>query len=232
MQTNTKLLQQIILNLPNYIFWKDINLLYQGCNKNFAQSLGFTHIEEVIGKSDEEMPWTESSAEIYREEDLQILSTGTPISNKVVSMKLANGDEKKLSVSKVALYDEAHIITGILGIYIDITELKKLESIKDDFISNMEHDLRTPMSGIGGVADLLKTVYASKYPELNQFFEMLTVSCKQWEQVHHRIFDALVSKQNLKIETFYIQDELEKIKAMQSATLYLKNLDFNINTLK
>ncbi|MCX7119125.1 MAG: PAS domain-containing protein [Legionellales bacterium] len=84
MQTNTKLLQQIILNLPNYIFWKDINLLYQGCNKNFAQSLGFTHIEEVIGKSDEEMPWTESSAEIYREEDLQILSTGTPISNKVV----------------------------------------------------------------------------------------------------------------------------------------------------
>ncbi|PJD90606.1 MAG: hypothetical protein CK424_07965 [Legionella sp.] len=53
------------------------------------------------------------------------------------------------------------------GIYIDLTELKKLESIKDDFISNMEHDLRTPISGILGVADLLKTVYAPKYPELN-----------------------------------------------------------------
>lgn len=95
-------------------------------------------------------------------------------------------------------------------------------------MSNMEHDLRTPFAGIGGVADLLHSMYAEKYPELKELFGIMTKSCTQWQEIHNRIFDALDLQQTLKIESFYIQDEMEKIKDLMGATTKIKNLKLNL----
>ncbi len=111
-----------------------------------------------MDKSDYELPWDKSLAALYQEEDRFILSTGQSILNK----------ERCLSVSKALLYDDNEKIVGILGVYIDITEKKKDEKIiiqakiaaeaankaKTEFIMNMSHDLRTPLSGILGLSSI------------------------------------------------------------------------------
>lgn len=160
---NTELFERIIKYLPNYIFVKNLELIYKLCNQNFVEAIG----GNPIGKSDYELPWDKNSAALYQEEDRYILNTGKSILNKEVPMILLN-EEKCLSISKAPLYDDNEKIVGILGIYVDITEKKKDEKIiikakiaaeaanqaKTEFIMNMSHDLRTPLSGILGLSSI------------------------------------------------------------------------------
>ena len=59
------LLKQILLNVPNYVFWKDDQLIYRGCNNNFAKTLGFANSYNVVGKTDFEMLWTKRSNKAF-----------------------------------------------------------------------------------------------------------------------------------------------------------------------
>jgi|GEM_PF-476548 len=47
--------------------------------------------------------------------------------------------------------------SGALVIIRDVTEMRRLERLKDQFISNVSHELRTPLTVIGGFADTLKS---------------------------------------------------------------------------
>lgn len=151
-------MEQIIYHAPNYIFWKDTNLVYRGCNHNFAQAAGFSSPEQVIGKNDNNLPW-HRTADLYQAEDRQILSTKQVILNKEVPMVL-DPETRMLSVSKVPLYDENKAVIAILGIYFDITEqsnlLKRSLQVKAEFLENMSHDIRTPLAGITNLSETIK----------------------------------------------------------------------------
>ncbi len=62
-------IENIFIQIPNYIFWKDLNSLYLGCNASLAQAVGLQHPDEIVGKSDCDMPWAETHTEIYRQGD-------------------------------------------------------------------------------------------------------------------------------------------------------------------
>lgn len=46
-------------------------------------------------------------------------------------------------------------ISGFLAIFHDITQLKKLEEVRKDFVANISHEIRTPITAIQGFADTL-----------------------------------------------------------------------------
>jgi PAS domain S-box-containing protein len=58
-------------------------------------------------------------------------------------------------LSVTALYDSHNNITGFLGIGSDITERKKVEKTKNEFISSVSHELRTPLTSIRGSLGLI-----------------------------------------------------------------------------
>ena len=53
-------------------------------------------------------------------------------------------------------------ITELVGSYQDITELKKVEKLKNEFISMVSHELRTPLTSISGSLSLLKSGEVTK----------------------------------------------------------------------
>jgi len=57
------ILEEIISNIPYYIFWKDKDLNYLGANKLFAKSAGYDNPEDLIGKSDYDCCWTKEEAD-------------------------------------------------------------------------------------------------------------------------------------------------------------------------
>ena len=173
-------LTYIINNLPHFIFWKDKNSIFQGCNKIFAESVHLTFPSEVVGKSDYEMPWTREESELYIQDDQQIITTGKPKLGYEEYQHQTDGTEKIMLVSKVPMYDGSHNIIGILGIYTDITERKRFEAelihtkkemeianqLKTEFIRQMEHDIRTPFSGILSLANFLElkeSIFSKKF---------------------------------------------------------------------
>ncbi len=53
-------LKNISQSLPNFIFWKDKESVYLGCNENFAHLVGLSKPEDIVGKSDRDLNWDQS----------------------------------------------------------------------------------------------------------------------------------------------------------------------------
>lgn len=168
LRKRAQMLSDIVTKVPGFVFWKDTDLKLIGCNDNFAKQVGLNHPDEIVGLTDHDLPWDAEQTKKFIRDDRDILHTGIPKINIEEKQRQLNGQDIFLLTSKVPLYDQDHI-SGVLGIYVDITAFKaaeralraerdKAESanrLKSDFILNMQHDIRTPISGIYGMAELL-----------------------------------------------------------------------------
>ncbi len=65
-----------------------------------------------------------------------------------------NGSTLEMELSTRPLVGEGGVV-GVQGIARDVSERKRLERLKDEFVSNVSHELRTPLTSIKGFADLL-----------------------------------------------------------------------------
>jgi len=63
-------------------------------------------------------------------------------------------EEKILKVNGVPIMSNNRLEGAIL-VFHDITELRRLEKIRQDFVANVSHELRTPISSIKGYAETL-----------------------------------------------------------------------------
>lgn len=118
--------EHIINNVPHYLFWKDKNSVFLGCNERFATSAGLKSAEEIIGKTDYDLPWSVQESDAYRIDDQQIIQSKIAKIN-IEENQTINGKQIVLLTSKVPLFDEQKKVSGVLGIYTDITERKQME---------------------------------------------------------------------------------------------------------
>ncbi len=166
------LIDSLIDSLPAEIFWKDKSLVFLGCNKSFVNSHKLKDKSDVIGKTDFDLAIDSKDSLAYRVDDLHIIQTKKPKLDIIERRLFLDGKERYLSTSKVPLFDDQGELYGILGVCLDITEhkfaeekLKKAISLaeqanytKSEFIANMSHDIRTPLSGVVGISQLLVDV--------------------------------------------------------------------------
>ncbi len=122
------LLQRVINLLPIRVFWKDKNLVYLGCNNLFAKDAGKEKPDDLIGKDDFSMVWKEQ-AELYRADDKKVIESGKEKLDFEEPQTTPNGDTIWLKTSKVPLIDMQGNNIGILGMYEDITERKRMEDL-------------------------------------------------------------------------------------------------------
>jgi PAS domain S-box-containing protein len=121
------LLETLLANVPASIFWKDRNSVFLGANKRFAQDAGLRSPDELIGKTDYDLAWRRQEADFYRQCDRKVMDSGQPLPNIEESQRQADGKEVHLLTNKVPLRDESGKVYGMLGIYMDISELKQTE---------------------------------------------------------------------------------------------------------
>ena len=122
------LLNNVLSNVPASIFWKDRNSVFLGANNRFARDAGLRSPEELVGKTDYDMGWAREESDFYRECDRKVMSTGEPILDIEESQQQADGRKVTILTNKVPLLDASSQVTGILGIYMDITRLKTVET--------------------------------------------------------------------------------------------------------
>ncbi|SHN12366.1 two-component system histidine kinase PnpS [Halanaerobium congolense] len=70
-------------------------------------------------------------------------------------IKYKNPEQKIIQATFIPLLDEEDKITGGVIVLTDITELRKLETVRNDFVANVSHELRTPLTSIVGYLDTL-----------------------------------------------------------------------------
>jgi len=107
------IIKLFINNISQFVFWKDINSVYLGCNSNFAKSAGFASSEEIIGKSDYDLPWSKEEADFYRKIDQEVMKSGDSQLNFEEPQTLNGGSIRWLSTSKIPLLNDNNEVIGI-----------------------------------------------------------------------------------------------------------------------
>jgi PAS domain S-box-containing protein len=121
------MLQTVLDSIPASVFWKDRDSLYLGGNRTWLTAAGLNSSEEVIGKSDYELPWDKTLAGSFREDDKRVMGSGIPEYDIIETYTRVDGSQSWARTNKVPLRDRNGNIVGIIGTYEDITEQKLAE---------------------------------------------------------------------------------------------------------
>lgn len=76
MQNIFNIPENVLWNTPGCLVWKDVNSVFLGCNKIFAEVVGFKNIDACIGKTEFDMPCEAvSNAENFISQDKKVISS-------------------------------------------------------------------------------------------------------------------------------------------------------------
>ncbi|MBF0317637.1 MAG: PAS domain-containing sensor histidine kinase [Nitrospirae bacterium] len=180
LHSELRLLQVLMDNIPDSIYFKDAKNKFIMVNKAKADHSGTTS-DDMIGKTDFDFMSMEQATKACLDDE-QIIHTGTPITNKVERVTHMDGTEVYNSVTKIPLYDAGGAIIGTIGISRDITELirskerlqeksEQLKEINSDLERRVQHEVKKRR-----MHEELMTQQA----KLAAMGEMITMIAHQW----------------------------------------------------
>ncbi len=129
MRRNAELLQVVLDNIPQYIFWKDRNSVYLGCNRRWAEMAGIGAPENVVGMTEYDLPWTDEQKVWYLKCDRRVMDTNTPMLRIKESQLQADGQTTWRETSKLPIHDAEGNVIGLLGTIEDVTDRKRAEDL-------------------------------------------------------------------------------------------------------
>ncbi|NES83266.1 MAG: PAS domain S-box protein [Moorea sp. SIO2B7] len=122
-------LRLILDNIPQQVFWKDTNLVFLGCNKNWAEAAQIENPDYVVSKTDYDLLPHKEIAELFREQDRRIMETDTPQLHVIAKKQrpAPDGEPIWLDISKIPIHNSKGKVIGVLGVLEDITQRKLAE---------------------------------------------------------------------------------------------------------
>ena len=121
------LVNTLLNNLPDHIYFKDLESRFIRINKSHAQSLGLTDPEQAVGKTDLDFHTPEHARMAYNDEQT-IIQTGQPLT-KEEKLIHANSPDSWVYATKLPMRDKEGNIIGTFGISRDITKRKLAEEV-------------------------------------------------------------------------------------------------------
>lgn len=137
------MLQMVMDNLPQQIYWKNRQHRFLGCNKLFVEQFGLENPEDVLGKTDDEaeLKLCDAIRALFKQREMEVMRHGIPQYHSLENVE-ADGEERWLDLSHVPLFRDGDII-GVLASYRDVTsrildeeELRKHRDHLSDLVKN------------------------------------------------------------------------------------------------
>ncbi|NHI89750.1 MAG: PAS domain S-box protein, partial [Candidatus Thorarchaeota archaeon] len=127
LRASQEMLQTVMNTIPEYVFWKDRDSVYLGCNENFALISGVDSPDNIVGKTDFDLAWREVESELLRALDQEVIRTNRPQINIISPQHQADDKDAWIEINIVPLHDDDDNVIGVLGTYHDITEKRIAE---------------------------------------------------------------------------------------------------------
>jgi two-component system phosphate regulon sensor histidine kinase PhoR len=133
--------------------------------------------------------------------------------------------------SNTIKYPESDHIIGIIIIIQDITEIKKLEKMRSDFVANVSHELKTPLTSIKGFVETLK---AGAIEDNDTAIRFLNIIEDEADRLNRLISDILSlsvlenKKSKAICEVINTAEKIEEIVSLLQTQAVYKNINLNV----
>lgn len=137
----------------------------------------------------------------------------------------------RIKIDPVYLQNSKNAIIGSIINIEDITEIVKLENMRRDFVANVSHELKTPLTSING---FVETLIMNEDLPVNKRNRFLAIIQKESDRLKRLIEDILLlssieSKNNLVMENIIIYDVFKEVYEMINYIANSKKIDLQYN---
>ena len=137
------------------------------------------------------------------------LETHEPVEEDI----LIPGDEDLiLNIHSSALYDNRSVRIGTLIIFHNITRVRRLEKMQKDFVANVSHELKTPLTSLQGFIETLQTMLSENNTE--EAGKFLTIIEKNISRMVALINDLLSLSRLERLEGTHIRFEPHNLASL------------------
>jgi len=160
--------------------------------------------KDVIGK-----PYWE----IIRHEEINSLLEESIAQKKALQKEITllspNENHFSMQISPV-LSEDSKDFSGVVAIFHDITELKKLEDVRTEFVANVSHELKTPLTTIKGFVETLKEGALTDKEKSQRFLDIIQ---KHTDRLEYLVNDLLTISaiESKEIKLNFEQTQIDKV---------------------
>ncbi len=123
---------------------------------------------------------------------------------------------------------EKGVVSGCLLVIHDITEIRKLETMRQDFVANVSHELKTPLTSIKGYVETLLDGALEDKDHGRKFLKIVAEHTERLNQLISDLLDlsAIESQEGpLKVTVFDLKALVQKVLSNFQAQIAKKGLD-------
>lgn len=172
--------------------------------------------------------------EVIRNPELQefvsrVLATRQPLEGEVVLYEHA---EHYLQLHGTSLCDAKDLSIGAVVVINDVTHLRRLERVRRDFVANVSHEIRTPVTSIKGYVETLLDGAMDDADHLKRF---LTIILRQADRLNDIIEDLLTlarieqdAREAIPLERARLRPILEAAVLVCTANAAARDMDIDL----
>jgi PAS domain S-box-containing protein len=186
-----QLMDALINTIPNPIYFKDAEGVYQGCNQVFAkQILGLTR-DRIIGKRPQDLPdrIPADQAAVYQREEIKMIEKAG-FHTYESKVQCADGQRRDYLFSLAPVLDRKGELNGSVAVLSDLTDKnraahdrmqkEKLESVLET-AGAVCHEFNQPLQALSGYTELMAMKLAGH--EVQAYIEKLTAQIERMRDI-------------------------------------------------
>ncbi len=219
-------LESILINIVNGIIAIDKKYRIKIINKSAYEMLGIPRERNLLDKNLlEALRVTaiyQKVEEVIKSSDMEdIKFVETNIGDRIF----------RVTISKIK---DQNLVHGYIIVLQDISKIRKLENLRKEFVANVSHELKTPITSIKGFIETLKDGGIEDDDVRNHFYEIINMETDRLIELVEDILTLsfLDNDNNLKTipkERIEIKKEIEKVIYMLDMACREKRIDLKVD---
>ncbi|MGM0502411.1 MAG: ATP-binding protein [Bacillota bacterium] len=129
-----------------------------------------------------------------------------------------NGFEHRILVNYAPIYLKKEELWAVVALFNDISERWRFEKLQQDFVANVSHELKSPLSSIKGSAEVLSDGVVQEQEREQEYLDIILEETERLSNMVEEILDLseLNTTAELKLEEVEVGQFLRKIKKIFS----------------
>lgn len=118
-------------------------------------------------------------------------------------------------------------VRGLVLIFTDMTELRRLERVRTEFVGNVSHELKTPLTSINGYVETLLDMELDDPSVIQRFLRVINKESKRLSRLIEDLLDfsKLEGRRHHQLLPTRLQDVIENVSSVLTATAKRKEID-------